>query len=41
MAMTTHETDVTLARVPIGYTFVGIVTELEICHIYEVVLLII
>jgi hypothetical protein len=28
----------TLNRVPIGYTFVEIVTELEICHIYKAVL---
>jgi hypothetical protein len=28
----------TLNRVPIGYTFVEIVTELETCHIYEAVL---
>jgi hypothetical protein len=33
--------DVTLARVPIGYTFVEIVIESETCRIYEAVLLII
>jgi hypothetical protein len=35
MAATTHD------RVPIEYVFVRIVTELETCRIYEVVLLII
>jgi hypothetical protein len=29
--------DATLIRVPIGYMFLGIVTELETCHIYKVV----
>jgi hypothetical protein len=33
--------DVTLARVPIGYAFIGIVTESKICRIYDAVLLII
>jgi hypothetical protein len=33
--------DVILARVPIGYIFIVIVTESEICRIYEAVLLII
>jgi hypothetical protein len=41
MAATTHEAVVTLDRVPIGYVFVGIVTESETCRIYEVILLII
>jgi hypothetical protein len=30
--------DATLSRVPIGYAFVKIVTELKIYHIYKVVL---
>jgi hypothetical protein len=33
--------DVTLDRVSIEYVFIGIITELEICRIYEAVLLII
>jgi hypothetical protein len=33
--------DATIISVLIGYVFVGIVTELENCRIYEVILLII
>jgi hypothetical protein len=33
--------EITIDRVPIGYVFVGIVTESKICCIYEAVLLII
>jgi hypothetical protein len=33
-----HEIDLAYYRVPIGYVFVGIITELETCRIYKVVL---
>jgi hypothetical protein len=41
MVATAHETVVTLDRVPIGYVFIGIVTESETYRIYELILLII
>jgi hypothetical protein len=37
----TNRLDVTLARIPMGYIFIEIVTESETYHIYEAVLLII
>jgi hypothetical protein len=37
-AASAHNVDSAHCRVPIGYAFVGIVMELEICHIYKAVL---
>jgi hypothetical protein len=37
-AVTPTRLGATLNRVPIGYAFVEIVTELETCHTYETVL---
>jgi hypothetical protein len=41
MTAMVHEAVVTLDGVPIGYVFVGIITELKIYRIYKSVLLII
>jgi hypothetical protein len=38
IAMTVHELDAILIKVPIGYAFVEIVTGLKTCHIYKGVL---